>query len=127
MPMTTRHEKLFDRKLGLGLIVAALALVTIGIAAMVASSGPSTNPLDEPRVAASPPTPTPTPLPQRGSIEVRGPVGADILIGTTYYGTAPARIDVPAGDYVIGLRYGKRHRVTQHPVHVVAGQTVALR
>jgi serine/threonine protein kinase len=128
-PMETRPRTRIDRRLGWGLLIGALAVVTVGIAAAVASSG-SVVPLptaEELHAPSSPSPPQATALPQRGAIEVRGPSGADILIGSTYYGTAPSRIELPVGDYVIGLRYGKKHRVTQHQAHVTAGQTTQLR
>jgi len=128
-----RRRGSIDRRLGIGLIVAALALVTVGIAAAVAASGNNTpiavEETQKPRPQAAPRVETHAmPLPATtGFVEVRGPVGATVQIGRTYYPSAPTRIELPAGDYAVRMRVGKKRRLVTHPVHVVAGNTITLR
>jgi hypothetical protein len=119
--------------LAAGLIVAALALITVGIAAAVATSGGSAAPQltnEEPKVAALPVTmPLPVPAVTTGYLDVRGPLGAQVQVGRNTYHQAPVRIELPTGDYVVQLRWrvGKRLRVVHHSTHVTAGQTEIIR
>ena len=123
-----------DRRLGIGLIVAALALVTVGIAAAVAGSGGGNASIAIDEVQKPRPTPQPRvearamPLPaSTGFVEIRGPVGATLQIGRTYYPPAPTQIELPSGDYIVRMRVGKKRRLIVRPIHIVAGNTIILR
>jgi serine/threonine-protein kinase len=120
-----------NRRLGIGLVVALLALVTVGIAAAVATSGSAAPTAVEESRPAQPapvtrPEPRTSPLPTSGAVEVRGPAGAQVRIGGTVYPPAPTRIELPPGDYLVQLRSGRRHHATTHQVHVIAGRTLTL-
>ncbi len=134
-----------NRRVGVSLVVAVLALVTVAIAAVVAGSGTAA-PLPElsaptaisPTPIALIPSlpaatvsvqrlqPPPAPPLSTGAIEIRRPVGAGVRIGNIVYASAPTRVELPPGDYQLKLRIGKKRRLVTQQVHVVAGRTTSI-
>ena len=128
----SRLERVLDRRLGWGVLIGALALVTVVVVYMVAGMGSaSLPPVEEPHVVPAPASAAPrsVPLPTLGAVDVRGPAGAEVIISGTSYGVAPVRIELPPGEYVVQTRggSGKKHRTTSRAAHVVAGRTTPVK
>ena len=128
--MPSRWERKLDRRLAWGLIVGALALVTIVIVIVIASTAPASIPTVEaphvaPQVAV---VPRAVALPALGAVDVQGPRGAEVFILGTSYGVAPVRIEVAPGEYKLVLQLpGRKHRILTRAARVVAGRTTPVK
>jgi serine/threonine-protein kinase len=125
----SRVRGLFRRRRpGAGLLITALALLTVGIAVAVAATGggPAAD-LPHPEAVAprQPEPPHAVPLPAFGTIDVTGPAGAIVQIDGNLYPSAPTKIELPPGDYTVRIYAGQHHATTSR-VHVVAGHLTSL-
>ena len=130
-PLRSRHERSLDRRLAWGFIVGALALVTIVIVIVIASTAPTSMPtVEAPHVAPPAPAvvePHAVPLPALGAVDIRGPSGAEVFIRGTSYGVAPVRIELAPGEYSVVIQPpGRRHRAVTRAARVVAGRTTPV-
>jgi len=123
-------QRLPLKKIGIVVGGASAAILAITLAVTLAMSGSATAlppPVAQALVAPVPVVPVARPL-ATGKLQVAGPAGTGVVIGTTSYPPAPVDIELPAGQYEVKLvRRGRRARTVVRQVVIEPGAAVALR
>jgi hypothetical protein len=117
------------RRIGLvgGPAMAALLAILLAVTLAAGGNAAPLPPAQAAPVAARGPQ-SPTVKPLTGRLQVNGPSGTSVIIGTVTYPPAPCEVELPAGQYQVKLvRHGRRPRVTVRNVIIEAGGQVSLR
>jgi serine/threonine-protein kinase len=115
------------KKVALAGAVTAAAVLSIVLAiALGSASSAAAPPLAAAPVAPRAPV-VPVSRPATGTLDVEGPRGSLVMIGTTAYPPAPCRLELPAGHYQVKVRRGKRMRFVTRSVEILPGAAVTLR
>jgi eukaryotic-like serine/threonine-protein kinase len=116
------------KKVGIAAAGGAAALLSVVIAVALGTSS-SAAPMVATPVAAAAPVALPLPVakPATGTLSVEGPRGATVMIGSTAYPPAPCRLELPAGQYQVKVRAGRRQRFVTRSVDIQPGRSVLLR
>jgi len=107
---------------------ALASVVAIALAIALGTASSAAPILPPAAVSGAPLLPSqPVSRPATGTLSVEGPRGALVMIGSTAYPPAPCTLELPAGQYQIKLRKGRRARVVTRSVEIHPGRSVTLR